>query len=143
MKLSPSGVEAFPRLLPDSYQREFVPEAVPSGVPELDELLHGGLERGTISIISGPTGVGKTTLGLQFMKEAAGRGKRSVVCTFEERIDTLLVAPKPCISRSCHGRTRHSVGGASGAAAVDPLTRVRSPGPPGGGGACDAHCHAR
>jgi circadian clock protein KaiC len=90
MKLSPTGVEAFPRLLPDNYQREFVPEAVPSGVPELDELLHGGLERGTISIISGPTGVGKTTLGLQFMKEAAGRGERSVVYTFEERIDTLL-----------------------------------------------------
>jgi circadian clock protein KaiC len=83
-------VEAFPRLLPDSYEREFVPEAVPSGVPELDELLHGGLERGTITIISGPTGVGKTTLGLQFMKEAAGRGERSVVYTFEERTDTLL-----------------------------------------------------
>jgi len=91
MKLSATGVEAFPRLLPDSHQREFVPEAVPSGVPELDELLHGGLERGTISIISGPTGVGKTTLGLQFMKEAAGRGERSVIYTFEERIDTLLL----------------------------------------------------
>ncbi len=90
MKLSPTGVEAFPRLLPETYQREFVPDILPSGVPELDELLHGGLERGTISIISGPTGVGKTTLGLQFMKEAAGRGERSVVYTFEERIDTLL-----------------------------------------------------
>jgi circadian clock protein KaiC len=90
MKLTATGVEVFPRLLPDNYQQEFVPEPLPSGVPELDELLHGGLERGTISIISGPTGVGKTTLGLQFMKEAAGRGERSVVYTFEERIDTLL-----------------------------------------------------
>jgi circadian clock protein KaiC len=43
-----------------------------SGVPELDELLHGGLERGTVTIFTGSTGVGKTTLGLQFMKEAAG-----------------------------------------------------------------------
>ena len=90
MKLTATGVEVFPRLLPDNYQQQFVPEPLPSGVPELDELLHGGLERGTISIISGPTGVGKTTLGLQFMKEAAGRGERSVVYTFEERIDTLL-----------------------------------------------------
>jgi len=90
MKLSATGAEVFPRLLPQSYQQEFVPEALPSGVPELDELLHGGFERGTISVISGPTGVGKTTLGLQFMKEAAGRGERSVVYTFEERIDTLL-----------------------------------------------------
>lgn len=90
MKLSPTGVEVFPRLLPENYQQAFVAEALSSGVPELDELLHGGLERGTISVISGPTGVGKTTLGLQFMKEAAGRGERSVVYSFEERIDTLL-----------------------------------------------------
>ena len=89
MKLSATGAEVFPRLLP-SYQQEFVAEALPSGVPELDELLHGGFERGTISVISGPTGVGKTTLGLQFMKEAAGRGERSIVYTFEERIGTLL-----------------------------------------------------
>jgi circadian clock protein KaiC len=90
MKLSATGVEVFPHLIPGNYQQEFVVEALPSGVPELDELLHGGLERGTISVISGPTGVGKTTLGLQFMKEAAGRGERSVVYTFEERLDTLL-----------------------------------------------------
>jgi circadian clock protein KaiC len=34
--------------------------------------------------------VGKTTLGLQFMKEAAGRGERSVIYTFEEWDETLL-----------------------------------------------------
>jgi circadian clock protein KaiC len=55
----------------------------------LDELLHGGLERGTVTIVSGPSGVGKTTLGVQFMKEAAGRGERSVVYTFEENPETL------------------------------------------------------
>jgi len=36
------------------------------------------------SIISGPAGVGKTTVGLQFMKEAAGRGEHSVIYTFED-----------------------------------------------------------
>jgi circadian clock protein KaiC len=90
MKLAEAGVEVFPRLLPETYGRDFVAESISSGVPELDELLHGGLERGTISIISGPTGVGKTTLGLQFMKEAAGRGERSVIYTFEEPLETIL-----------------------------------------------------
>jgi circadian clock protein KaiC len=90
MKLGEAGMEVFPRLLPETYQRDFVAEPLPSGLPELDELLHGGLERGTISIISGPTGVGKTTLGLQFLKEAAGRGERSVVYTFEEGVETIL-----------------------------------------------------
>ena len=60
-----------------------------SGVPTLDEMLHGGLERGTISLITGPSGTGKTTVGLQFMKEAAGRGERSVVYTFEEEVDLI------------------------------------------------------
>ena len=83
-------MEIFPRLKPESHQREFTQAAIASGVPELDELLHGGLERGTVTILTGPTGVGKTTLGLQFMKEAAGRGERSVIYTFEEATENLL-----------------------------------------------------
>lgn len=90
VRLGPGGMEVFPRLVPTKVKQDFVSKSAPSGVPELDELLHGGLERGTITIITGPSGVGKTTLGLQFMKEAAGRGERSVVYLFEETQDTLL-----------------------------------------------------
>ena len=90
MRLGEKGMEVFPGLVPVEFRREFVPEAISSGVPELDELLHGGLERGTVTIITGPSGTGKTTLGLVFMKEAAGRGERSVVYTFEEGVETLL-----------------------------------------------------
>jgi circadian clock protein KaiC len=91
MRLGKQGMEVFPRLLPEDSHRDYVPETISSGIPELDELLHGGLERGTVTIISGPTGVGKTTLGLQFMKEAAGRGERSVVYIFEEAVETLVL----------------------------------------------------
>ena len=90
MRITERGVEVFPRLLPEQHMQQYTQEILSSGVPEMDELLHGGLERGTITMISGPTGVGKTTLGLQFMKEAAGRGERSVVYTFEEPQETLL-----------------------------------------------------
>lgn len=90
MRLTNQGMFIFPRLLPEQHSQQFVKEVIASGVPELDELLHGGLERGTISILTGPTGVGKTTLGLQFMKEAAGRGERSVVYSFEELQETLM-----------------------------------------------------
>jgi circadian clock protein KaiC len=65
-------------------------EPISSGVPELDEMLAGGIERGTVTIITGPTGAGKTTIGTLFMKEAAGRGERSVLYTFEENVETLL-----------------------------------------------------
>lgn len=90
MRLTARGMEVFPRLIPEQHTQPFVQEIISSGVPEVDELLHGGLERGTITMITGPTGVGKTTLGLQFMKEAAGRGERSVVYTFEEPQETLI-----------------------------------------------------
>jgi circadian clock protein KaiC len=63
---------------------------IASGIPEIDDMLGGGIERGTITIVSGPSGVGKTTLGIQFMKEAAARGERSVVYAFEEQLHTLL-----------------------------------------------------
>ncbi|MEO0458718.1 MAG: ATPase domain-containing protein [Cyanobacteria bacterium P01_A01_bin.114] len=90
LKLTQTGVEVFPQLKPEKHARAFEPDTIPSGVPELDELLHGGIERGTVTIVTGPTGVGKTTFGLQFMKEAAGRGERSAVYTFEETEDTVL-----------------------------------------------------
>lgn len=89
-RITNDGMRVFPDLIPRQHGREFADETVPSGVPELDQLLYGGLERGTATIITGPTGVGKTTTGIQFMKEAAGRGERSVVYTFEEGRETLL-----------------------------------------------------
>ncbi|MHB8841016.1 MAG: ATPase domain-containing protein [Candidatus Aquicultor sp.] len=88
--ITDKGIAVFPRLIPSTYGREYTYETISSGVAELDELLNGGIERGTVSLITGPSGVGKTTLGLQFMKEAAGRGERSVIYTFEEDIETLV-----------------------------------------------------
>ncbi|RLM73016.1 ATPase domain-containing protein [Halorubrum sp. Atlit-26R] len=90
-RITESGIEAYPALQPGAYRGddgEF--EQISSGIPEVDELLHGGIERGTVSIVSGPTGVGKTTLSTQFMKEAAGRGERSVIYLFEETKETFL-----------------------------------------------------
>lgn len=89
-RIREGGLHVFPDLIPRQHGREFADETIPSGVPELDQLLYGGIERGTATIITGPTGVGKTTTGIQFMKEAAGRGERSVVYTFEEGRETLI-----------------------------------------------------
>jgi circadian clock protein KaiC len=90
LRLTERGMEVYPRLVPSSHEREFTAQTISSGVPQLDEMLGGGIERGTITILSGPSGVGKTTLGMQFMKEAATRGERSVVYLFEEQQDTLF-----------------------------------------------------
>ncbi|HEY9626226.1 MAG TPA: ATPase domain-containing protein [Coleofasciculaceae cyanobacterium] len=90
IRLTNTGIHLFPQLISKASEGAFTTEIISSGIPEIDELLHGGIERSTITIISGPSGVGKTTLGLQFMKEATGRGERSVIYTFEESKETLL-----------------------------------------------------
>ncbi|GGL54526.1 ATPase domain-containing protein [Halocalculus aciditolerans] len=89
-RITDDGLKVAPELMPEAYGQSFVAEPISSGIPEMDELLHGGLERGTTSVLSGPTGVGKTTTGTQFMKEAAGRGERSVVYLFEENEATFM-----------------------------------------------------
>ncbi len=89
-RISDEGIRVFPALEPGNHNRASTGDQISSGVPEIDELLGGGISRGTVSIFSGPTGVGKTTLGTQFMKEAAGRGERSVIYLFEENKNTFL-----------------------------------------------------
>jgi circadian clock protein KaiC len=90
MRLTDRGMEVYPRLFPSRHGRQFIKDVVPSGIPGVDEQLHGGLERGTVTVITGPTGVGKTTLGLSFTKEAAARGERSCIYLFEEAVETVL-----------------------------------------------------
>lgn len=91
VRIGDRGLVVFPHLVSNSALVTTArPHLCPAGIPEIDEMLSGGIETGTVTIISGPSGVGKTTLGLQFIKEAAGRGDRSVVYLFEEAVDTLL-----------------------------------------------------
>lgn len=90
MTLGEEGVRVFPRLVPGEHVRGFTHETISSGIPELDSMLHGGISRGTVTLVSGPNGVGKTTTGLQFMVDAARRGEKSVLFSFEEEREMLL-----------------------------------------------------
>jgi circadian clock protein KaiC len=92
--ISDEGVEVWPKLEPQLNDGPVSDERLSSGVPEIDNMLDGGLDVGSVTFFSGPTGVGKTTTGLQFMKEAAGRGKRCVLYSFEEARRTLLQRSK-------------------------------------------------
>lgn len=85
-----AGLTLYPRLSPGEHGRRFNLESISSGVPELDELTHGGIERGTVTLVSGPTGVGKTTLAAQYMKEAASRGELSIMYSFDEGASTFF-----------------------------------------------------
>jgi circadian clock protein KaiC len=90
MRLGNGGIEVYPRLIPNVQVKDFDFEVLPTGIPDLDQLLNGGIERGTVTIITGPSGVGKTTVGAQIMKEAATRGESSIMYTFEEEMELIL-----------------------------------------------------
>ncbi|MFY0527462.1 RAD55 family ATPase [Archangium gephyra] len=44
---------------------------VPTGIPQLDKMLHGGVPCASTSVLFGPTGAGKTTFGLHFLDESS------------------------------------------------------------------------
>jgi circadian clock protein KaiC len=84
------GIRVFPRLVAADHRQEFAPEPVLSGLPELDTLLGGGLDRGTSTLVIGPAGSGKSTLTSQFAATAAARGDHAVVYIFDEIRETYL-----------------------------------------------------
>ncbi|WP_284006820.1 gas vesicle protein GvpD [Haloarcula pelagica] len=84
MEITDAGISVYPILDPGDHATEFDTTPIPSGNAELDTLLGGGIERGTITVVSGPTGVGKTTTGTLFMQAAADQGERSAIYHFEE-----------------------------------------------------------
>lgn len=79
-----TGGRVYPKLVPGDHQRDHDRDQLVSGVDALDELLGGGVERGSVTVVSGPSGVGKTTTGSHFLQAAAERGERALAYLFEE-----------------------------------------------------------
>ncbi len=62
----------------------------PLGVPGLDEMLRGGLLAGSIALVRGAPGTGKTTLGMQFLHEGVkAHDEAGLLVTFEQFPHTL------------------------------------------------------
>jgi len=84
--ITEAGLRVYPRLVSPveaaSYQR--VDTRTPSGVPGLDAMLAGGFWAGSATLLAGPTGSGKTTVGIQFVLEGLRRGERCLLVNFQE-----------------------------------------------------------
>jgi circadian clock protein KaiC len=84
------GLEIFPRLIAAEYRRTSSRAQLDSGVPGLDTMLGGGIERGTSTLLLGAAGTGKSTLAAMFAARAAARGQRASMFLFDESQNTLL-----------------------------------------------------
>ena len=59
-------------------------ERCSTGVPGLDDVLHGGFPADRLYLIDGNPGVGKTTLALQFLLDGMRRGEQGLYVTLSE-----------------------------------------------------------
>lgn len=84
------GIEVFPRLIAADNHIEFKKEKVAVNIKGLDEILGGGIDRGTTTLIMGPAGSGKTSIGMLYVYESVSRGEKAVIYTFDEGIPTLI-----------------------------------------------------
>jgi circadian clock protein KaiC len=84
------GLVVFPRLIAAEHRQARTAEKLPSSLRELDDLLGGGIEEGTSTLIVGGAGTGKSTIAAQFSVAAAERGQKSIVFMFDESPNTLF-----------------------------------------------------
>lgn len=84
------GLEVFPRLVAADVKLAVTCDQIGSGLPQIDHLLGGGLERGTSTLVMGAAGTGKSTLSASFVATAAKLGQKSALYLFDEGAHTLL-----------------------------------------------------
>jgi circadian clock protein KaiC len=85
-RLSEKGLDVFPRLAdqPLDGDYELGAERVSSGIPALDEMLSDGYWPGASTLVAGPSGAGKTVMGLSFVFGGAEAGERGLIANLQE-----------------------------------------------------------
>jgi len=88
------GVEVFPRLRALEHRSNFERTVLASGIAEFDDLLGGGIARGSSTLLIGPAGTGKSLFALQFVEASIKRGERAAIFVFDEELGLLFARMK-------------------------------------------------
>ena len=73
------GVQVFPRLVSAEYRKQMESSVLVSGIAEFDQLLGGGIESGSSTLIIGPAGTGKSLIAVTMAVAAVKRGERAAL----------------------------------------------------------------
>jgi circadian clock protein KaiC len=85
-RLTADGLNVFPRRADPPILRDYG-ENTPRksiGIPDIDQMLGGGLWPGSTTLVAGPSGVGKTITGLHFLRAGVAAGERGVMASLQE-----------------------------------------------------------
>src|ERR1700759_5161892 len=80
--ITTGGLNVFPRLVASEYRSNFTRTTMSSGIAELDQLLGGGVETGSSTLILGPAGTGKSLVSIVFIMAAIARGEKGALFVF-------------------------------------------------------------
>lgn len=85
-RITERGLQAFPRTFGLTERSDHVKgrRRLSTGVRELDAIMGGGIPEGDSLLVAGPSGAGKTVLGIQFINEGLRHGEPGIVAMFEE-----------------------------------------------------------
>lgn len=64
-------------------------DRIPTGIPGLDELIQGGFVKGSVTLLSGGAGCGKTLMSSQYLWNGLQDGKNCLFVTLEEDPDEI------------------------------------------------------
>jgi circadian clock protein KaiC len=87
MRIADDGVQAFSRTLGliGTKTKSVRRRRLSIGIPELDQMLGGGILEGDSLLVAGPSGTGKSALATQFIAEGLRQGETGIMAIFEER----------------------------------------------------------
>jgi circadian clock protein KaiC len=92
--ITTGGLNVFPRLVAAEHRRGFVRSQLSSGIGELDQLLGGGTDTGSSTLVLGPAGTGKSLAVIVFVVAAVARGEKAAMFVFDEELGLLYARMK-------------------------------------------------
>ena len=88
--ITTGGLNVFPRLVASEYRANLARTTMSSGIKEFDQLLGGGIESGSSTLILGPAGTGKSLAAIVFVVAAIARGEKAALFVFDEELGLLF-----------------------------------------------------